>query len=91
MPWERTDVGEERVKFVVRAVSGKEAMAVLCREFGVSRTTGYRWRHMYVREIDRKQCCTRALVRPRAVGRALRSPSGLPACPPNEPNQTEKV
>jgi transposase InsO family protein len=44
MPWARTDVSEQRVKFVVRAVSGKERMTYLCREFGISRPTGYRWR-----------------------------------------------
>lgn len=43
MPWERTDMGEQRVKFVVRAASGKERMSALCQEFGVSRPTGYRW------------------------------------------------
>lgn len=47
MPWARTDVREERVKFVVRAASGRERMAVLCREFGISRPTGYRWRRRY--------------------------------------------
>ena len=47
MPWARTDVGEQRVKFVVRAASGKERMAALCREFGISRTTGYRWRRRF--------------------------------------------
>lgn len=47
MPWARTDVGEQRVKFVVRAASGKEQMTVLCREFGISRPTGYRWRRRF--------------------------------------------
>jgi len=47
MPWARTDVGEQRVRFVVRAVSGKERMAALCREFGISRPTGYRWRRRF--------------------------------------------
>jgi transposase-like protein len=47
MPWARTDVGEQRVKFVVRAASGQEKMAALCREFGVSRPTGYRWRRRF--------------------------------------------
>ena len=43
MPWARTDVGEQRVKLlVVRAASGKERMTALCREFGISRPTGYR-------------------------------------------------
>jgi transposase InsO family protein len=49
MPWERTDMGEQRVKFVVRAASGKESMTALCREFGVSRPTGYRWRRRFER------------------------------------------
>jgi transposase InsO family protein len=40
------------------------------------------YRHMYVREIDRQRGCTRALVRSRSLGRALRSPFGLPPCPP---------
>lgn len=47
MPWLRTDVSEQRIKFVVRAVSGKERMAALCREFGISRPTGYRWRRRF--------------------------------------------
>ncbi|MGH9445702.1 MAG: IS481 family transposase [Terriglobia bacterium] len=44
MPWRRTDVQQERMRFVVRAASGKETMTALCREFGISRPTGYRWR-----------------------------------------------
>jgi transposase InsO family protein len=47
MPWSRTDVSEQRIKFVVRAASGKERMATLCREFGISRPTGYRWRRRF--------------------------------------------
>jgi transposase InsO family protein len=47
MPWARTDVSEQRVKFVIRAASGKERMAALCREFGISRPTGYRWRRRF--------------------------------------------
>lgn len=47
MPWARADVSEQRVKFVVRAVSGKERLAGLCREFGISRPTGYRWRRRF--------------------------------------------
>jgi transposase InsO family protein len=47
MPWARTDVTEQRVKFVVRAASGKEGMTALCREFAISRPTGYRWRRRF--------------------------------------------
>jgi len=46
---------------------------------------------MYVREIDRQGRCTRPLVMSRDVGRALRSPSGLPTTPANIENQERKV
>ena len=49
MPWKRMEVDEQRMQFVARAVSGKEGMAALCREFGVSRPTGYLWRRRYER------------------------------------------
>ena len=48
MPWRRVDVQEQRLQFVIRAASGQERMAGLCREFGVARSTGYRWRRRYV-------------------------------------------
>lgn len=47
MPWTRMEVSEQRVRFVTRAVSRKEGMTELCREFGISRPTGYRWRRRY--------------------------------------------
>lgn len=43
MPWKETDVMDERIRFVVRASRGLEKMAALCREFGISRKTGYKW------------------------------------------------
>ena len=47
MPWKRMGVDEQRMQFVIRAVSGKESLAGLCREFGISRPTGYLWRRRY--------------------------------------------
>jgi transposase InsO family protein len=47
MPWRTTDVKEQRMQFVIRASSGRERLAVLCREFGISRPTGYLWRRRY--------------------------------------------
>ena len=47
MPWKRMDVDEERMRFVIRAVSGQERLAGLCREFEISRPTGYLWRQRY--------------------------------------------
>lgn len=43
MPWKDVRVSEQRIRFVLRASSGEEPMAGLCREFGISRPTGYLW------------------------------------------------
>lgn len=41
MPWKECDRMDERVRFVARLLEG-EKMAPLCREFGISRKTGYK-------------------------------------------------
>jgi len=41
MPWKASSVMEERLRFVARLLEG-EAMTVVCREFGISRKTGYK-------------------------------------------------
>jgi transposase InsO family protein len=42
------DVDEQRMQFVIRAASGQERISALCREFGISRPTGYLWRRRYL-------------------------------------------
>ena len=44
-------VNEQRMQFVIRSSSGAERMTALCREFGISRPTGYLWRRRY-RQAD---------------------------------------
>lgn len=63
MPWKTTDVKEQRAQFVIRASSGKEPMGVLCRLFGVSRNTGYRWLRRY-REVGSLQALMEFSRRP---------------------------
>jgi transposase len=41
MPWRDRSVMEERLRFVARHLEG-EPMTDLCREFGISRKTGYK-------------------------------------------------
>jgi transposase InsO family protein len=43
MPWEVTCVVEERMKFIAAYLKHEWPMAVLCREFGISRKTGYKF------------------------------------------------
>jgi transposase InsO family protein len=41
MPWKESSVMDERLRFVGRLLDG-EQMSLLCREFGISRKTGYK-------------------------------------------------
>ena len=41
MPWKECHVEDERMRFVIRLKDG-EQMAALCKEFGISRKTGYK-------------------------------------------------
>src|SRR5262244_2382013 len=41
MPWKASSVMEERLRFVGRLLSG-ESMSDVCRQFGISRKTGYK-------------------------------------------------
>jgi transposase InsO family protein len=52
MAWKDVKVSEQRVRFVLRAISGQENFAGLCREFDISRPTGYYWLKRY-REGER--------------------------------------
>jgi putative transposase len=48
MPWQETDVVDQRSQFVLRAMSGRESFGELCREFGISRKTGYKWKERFL-------------------------------------------
>ncbi len=48
MPFSSTDVMEERIRFVVEALKRRGSFAGLCRQYGVSRPTGYRWLSRYL-------------------------------------------
>ena len=47
MPWRTESVMDQRVEFVIRAQRGEESLAALCREYGISRPTGYLWLNRY--------------------------------------------
>ncbi len=46
MPWQECNQIDERLKFVAGLLDG-EKMTVLCRQFGVSRKTGYKILNRY--------------------------------------------
>jgi putative transposase len=73
VPWKETGPMDERLKFVGMYLSQEWSMSALCRDFGVSRKTGYKWIERY-REggaaglVDRSRA---PLSNPQAVPRAI--------------------
>jgi putative transposase len=73
MGWKETCAVDERVRFVLAAETSEEAFAALCREFGVSRKTGYKWLERYREEgIDGLKDRSRApLHHPQAIAEKI--------------------
>lgn len=47
MPWKETPKMDQRIEFAMRAMSCGN-FGELCREYGISRKTGYKWRERFV-------------------------------------------
>ena len=47
MPWKQTQTSDERLRFIAQVLSGDSTMTDLCRRFGISRQTGYKWKKRY--------------------------------------------
>jgi putative transposase len=47
MPWRETCQMDQRTQFIARVLAGKDEMTALCREYGISRKTGYKWLERY--------------------------------------------
>lgn len=47
MPWKATTTVDQRREFVTLAAQGDIPFRTLCRRFGISPTTGYKWRARY--------------------------------------------
>jgi transposase len=68
MPWKEPQIANERDRFVIRADAGIECFATLCKSFGISRVTGYRWLNRY-----------RRIGNVRELGELSRRPHHIPA------------
>lgn len=47
MPWKETCAMKERMRLIEDYDGGEESLAVLCRIYGISRTTAYKWLNLY--------------------------------------------
>ena len=50
MPWQESRVVDQRVEFVLRVLKGNESFGDVCREYGISRKTGYKWKERFLSE-----------------------------------------
>ena len=49
MPWYTTDPMNQRTQFALQAIH-TENFSALCRQFGISTKTGYKWKHRFLAE-----------------------------------------
>lgn len=47
MPWRERNVLDQRIEFAIRASREDVGLAQLCREYGISRPTGYLWKKRF--------------------------------------------
>ncbi len=50
MPWKASSSMDERVRFIARYNEEDTSLAELCRQFGISRKTAYKWLERYAQE-----------------------------------------
>ena len=50
MPWKESCVMNERMKFLAEYLKQDWSVSALCRKFGISRKTGYKWIDRYLRD-----------------------------------------
>ena len=80
MPWKETCVMDEKMQFIVAYLEHEHSFAHLCRGFGISRKTGYKWVERYesggAAGLSNRSCAPKR--HPNAVSEAIEK--GVVAC-----------
>jgi transposase InsO family protein len=76
MPWKDCSAVDERKEFIIAFRRREQSFSALCRYFGVSRPTGYKWLERFAESgedglVDQSRA---PLLQPRAMPEALRAP-----------------
>jgi len=73
MPWKESKVVNERKRFIKEWNKGEEDVAALCRQYGISRQTGYTWAKRYAElgEAGLEDRSRRPHECPHAIGEAV--------------------
>ena len=71
MPFRQSSIMDERIGFVIEAIRGNRAFSSVCRDYGISRPTGYMWLRRYQETglVSSLAERSRRPRRPRAPGR----------------------
>lgn len=72
MPWETKTVMKQREEFVEAAEANSVSFSALCREYGISRKTGYKW---LKRAQMGQQLLDKSLVRTGSLPKLPKKPS----------------
>lgn len=67
MPWKETCPVEQRKKFIDAYLTEEFTVVELCRRFGISRKTGYKWIRRFMEGCELEDRSSRPLRSPRAV------------------------
>lgn len=74
MPWkEAKTVKQIREEFVRRALSKEASLAALCREYGISRVTGTKWRNRFLNGISMEDQSRRPFRTPKRIPEEMES------------------
>lgn len=71
MPWNERDLKTMREEFVKRVLNKEKNMAALCREYGISRPTGYKWLERHAQGLPLEDASRRPLRTPNRVDKAV--------------------
>ena len=73
MPWKEQTLVSQRKAFIQQAIQSDRNMSQLCREFGISRKTGYKWlkRYLEMGEAGLKDQSRQPKHSPRRTARAI--------------------
>ena len=75
MPWKERTAVDEKKSFLIAWERQEQSFSSLCRYFGISRPTGYKWLERFEAEGERglEEQSRAPLHQPKAMAEALRS------------------
>jgi transposase-like protein len=70
MPWKETNVMQLKTEFAIRSMLNTIPFRSLCREYGISTKTGYKWKQRFIHEYPNglQERSRRPLSSPTQIG-----------------------